>query len=280
MASPRRTAPTAASPDEEESVKLRGRDVVSGMRVVVWYEQEDGKVEYHGTITRLSTAQGVRIWFDGHSYTEQEWVNNEDEWRFEDDLEPVLPAESTALAAVPDEEDEEAACEFQKVTVKLGKLTQVVPKAGGKAKRKRAADAVALQLVPEKDAAAAGGAGRDGSSLHRPMIVYRINAGGITASENDGAETNMPHLKAPRRAPASLLAKYGACSISGGAALYRDPLTGTRFSSVAAFKALRARHAEEMAKTAAPAGGASKGAAGAAGGANKGAARGARAAAK
>ena len=38
-------------------------------------------------------------------------------------------------------------------------------------------------------------------------------------------------------------AKYGICALSGLPARYRDPLTGTRYGSLAAFKQLRAQPA-------------------------------------
>ena len=43
--------------------------------------------------------------------------------------------------------------------------------------------------------------------------------------------------------PPEEAAKYGICALSGLPARYRDPLTGTRYGSLAAFKQLRAQHA-------------------------------------
>jgi hypothetical protein len=239
-------ATSAPSDNDVEVVKLRGRDIVSGTRLVVWYEQESGKVEYNGTVTRLSATQGVRVWFDGHSFTEQEWVNGEDEWCIEDEdrrlLATVAPsAPADAVAA----EDEEARCEFQRVKLKLGKLSQMLPKSS-KTKRKRTTDATDADPAAA-DADAAAGSATPAAPLG-PDTVYHINANGVFASERAGAlSTNLPALKAPRRAPPSFLAKYGRCELSGGAvAIYRDPLTGARFGSAAAFRALRAAHAQQQ----------------------------------
>lgn len=243
--------------DGEESIKMRGRDVAVGMRVVVWYEQADGKVEYHGTVTRLSTAQGARVWFDCHSYVEQEWVNQEDEWRFEDELAPPTAAPPGAAAHAPDPADEEDACEFHTIKLKLGKLSQLLPKAGKQGKRKRGADG-AGGGASDKDAAdtaAKAAAERAAAAARGPHTVYQQLPAGIFASERDhvaAGQTNLRHLKAPRRAPPSLLAKYGKCELSGRVAIYRDPLTGARFGSADAFRALRARHAAEGQGASAP----------------------------
>lgn len=238
--------------DEEEVIKLNGREVAVGMRVLVCYEQEDGKVEYHGTVSRVSNKLGMRVWFDHHSHTEQEWVNNEDEWRFED-ADPALNAEHAAPQDAEDadeEENEDAACEFQRIQLKLGKLTHLVTKAN-KPKRKRAtADAAADKGA---DGAVAASTDRPAVGMGGGHVRFRMSAAGITASENDHSPfgTSMPHLKAPRRTAPTWLAKYGRCELSDAVAIYKDPCSGARFGSSAAFRALRARQMAEEPRSAA-----------------------------
>jgi hypothetical protein len=54
----------------------------------------------------------------------------------------------------------------------------------------------------------------------------------------DGAMKAMTQRVKPYP-PTEATDKYGTCPISGLVAMYRDPLTGTRYGSVAAFKALQ-----------------------------------------
>jgi len=77
---------------------LKGRDLQQvlkdGARLRVWYEEEgaDGprRVPYDGRVTSYNPSLGLRVWFDGFSASEQEWVNDGDEWDWEEPvLEPV-----------------------------------------------------------------------------------------------------------------------------------------------------------------------------------------------
>ncbi|KAG8462887.1 hypothetical protein KFE25_001660 [Diacronema lutheri] len=243
----------APAAEDVELIKLRGREITLGCRVVVWYEQEDGEVKYHGTVTRLSGALGMRVWFDGHSYTEQEWVNQDDEWRFEDDP-ASAPADAVAPAQVPDSEDEEESCEFRSIRVKLGKLTQVLPAPGKQGKRKRGSAEASTAGADKDGADATDGAGSKTSggacATAGPRTTYHLAVAGIFASEHEAVagESQMAHLRAPRRAPPSLLAKYGRCELSGAVAIFRDPLTAKRYGSAGAFRALRVAHAEAQAQ--------------------------------
>lgn len=227
--------------DDVESLTLRSREVRAGERVIVWYEQEEGKVRYHGTVTRLSSALGMRVWFDAHSYTEQEWVTMEDEWRFESNDEMPAPTDASAGGAGAEKrskEEEEAACEFHRVTVRLGKLVQLLPTAS-KAAREPGASAGA------DGAATTPASGEDERDLAIVPVTYHLTADGIFASEPEqpAERTSMPARRAPRRPPANLAAKYGKCEYSKLPALYKDPKTGVRYATVGAFQALRARHA-------------------------------------
>eukprot|EP00967_Tisochrysis_lutea_P060122 scaffold76806_cov35-Tisochrysis_lutea.AAC.1 len=65
------------------------REVQAGARICVTYEEEqdDGtmlRVVYAGRCTQYSRADGVRVWFDGYTAEEQEWINDSDEWDWED----------------------------------------------------------------------------------------------------------------------------------------------------------------------------------------------------
>jgi hypothetical protein len=65
------------------------REVQAGVRMRVWYEEEqdDGsmsRVTYVGRSTQFSRTQGVRVRFDGFPADEQEWINEGDEWEWED----------------------------------------------------------------------------------------------------------------------------------------------------------------------------------------------------
>jgi len=65
------------------------RDVQAGVRMRVWYEEEQdngtmSRVTYAGRSTQFSRTQGVRVWFDGFPADEQEWINEGDEWEWED----------------------------------------------------------------------------------------------------------------------------------------------------------------------------------------------------
>uniref|UniRef100_A0A7S4C0X7 Vps72/YL1 C-terminal domain-containing protein n=1 Tax=Chrysotila carterae TaxID=13221 RepID=A0A7S4C0X7_CHRCT len=57
-------------------------------RLIVWYEEEQPhgleRVRYCGRVTHYNPSLGLRVWFDGFSASEQEWVNEGDEWEWED----------------------------------------------------------------------------------------------------------------------------------------------------------------------------------------------------
>lgn len=73
---------------------LKGRHPVeiqqSGERLRVWYEEEAStgvplsRVCYTGHVTSYVPGRGLRVWFDGFSANEQEWVDGNDEWEWED----------------------------------------------------------------------------------------------------------------------------------------------------------------------------------------------------
>ena len=87
---------------------LKGRTAAwvagNNARVSVWYEEEaenGGSIRtcYTGTVTACEPkAHGLRVWFDGLTSSEQEWVDGSDEWAWLDED----PADSTAgpLSAV------------------------------------------------------------------------------------------------------------------------------------------------------------------------------------
>jgi len=65
------------------------RDVQAGARLTVWYNEEQDaghtfRVAYSGVATHYSRTEGVRVWLDGFSAEEQEWVNDGDEWAWEE----------------------------------------------------------------------------------------------------------------------------------------------------------------------------------------------------
>lgn len=45
-------------------------------------------VRYSGRVTHYLPSLGLRVWFDGYSASEQEWVNEGDEWDWEEACEP------------------------------------------------------------------------------------------------------------------------------------------------------------------------------------------------
>ena len=75
-------------------------DLISrNARVRVWYEEDGVKTSYVGTVTTYAPAQGMSVWFDGMTRLEQEWVDGDDEWAWEEEP-PVPGAESLKLSAV------------------------------------------------------------------------------------------------------------------------------------------------------------------------------------
>eukprot|EP00310_Coccolithus_braarudii_P021200 CAMPEP_0183351444 /NCGR_PEP_ID=MMETSP0164_2-20130417/24937_1 /TAXON_ID=221442 /ORGANISM="Coccolithus pelagicus ssp braarudi, Strain PLY182g" /LENGTH=347 /DNA_ID=CAMNT_0025523631 /DNA_START=106 /DNA_END=1149 /DNA_ORIENTATION=- len=62
-------------------------------RLHVWYNEERDhgmeRVRYAGRVTHFLPSLGLRVWFDGYSASEQEWVNEGDEWEWEEPIEPV-----------------------------------------------------------------------------------------------------------------------------------------------------------------------------------------------
>jgi hypothetical protein len=85
------------------SMDLKGlipSDLISrNARVRVWYEEDGVKTSYVGTVTTYAPAQGMSVWFDGMTRLEQEWVDGDDEWAWEEEP-PVPGAESLKLSAV------------------------------------------------------------------------------------------------------------------------------------------------------------------------------------
>jgi hypothetical protein len=170
--------------------RLRGREVSAGMRVVVLYEQAEdmkiAKVEYHGTVTRVSSALGKRVWFDAHMHTEQEWVNDADEWRFEHEKAPVIagaPAERDGEDEAS--EDEEAKCEYWKIKLKLGKLNQMLPGPGaGGAGVERVEHDAAAGLEHDRFDTGCGG--------ERPVLAFGVEDVGapseLESSPNEGLD--------------------------------------------------------------------------------------------
>ena len=79
---------------------LKGRDLQQvlsdGARLRVWYEEEGAhgptRVCYDGMVTSYNPSLGLRVWFDGFSASEQEWVNEGDEWDWEEPSNVPSPA--------------------------------------------------------------------------------------------------------------------------------------------------------------------------------------------
>ena len=66
-------------------------------RMRVFYVEDGARVEYIGTVTERDPARGLfRVWFDTMRSTEQEWVDENDEWEWLDEEMP---------AAEPGDED-------------------------------------------------------------------------------------------------------------------------------------------------------------------------------
>ncbi|KAL3907370.1 MAG: hypothetical protein SGPRY_010195, partial [Prymnesium sp.] len=73
---------------------LKGRDPASlphgGARLRVWYEEEASpgaavqRTCYTGHVTSYIPRRGLRVWFDGFAASEQEWVDENDEWEWEE----------------------------------------------------------------------------------------------------------------------------------------------------------------------------------------------------
>lgn len=128
---------------------LKGREIKQvlhdGSRLRVWYEEDGERKAYSGRVTHYNPNPqlGLRVWFDGFSASEQEWVNESDEWEWEDA--PSPPKQDTSAAAsAPDES-------YSAVRLKLkegGKvLTQRLPPKGS---RSVAADAEAEPEAPKR----------------------------------------------------------------------------------------------------------------------------------
>lgn len=234
--------PTIGPEEEVPKVRLRGRDVSAGERIRVWYKEDDIKVEYRGTVTRVDAKVGMRVWFDACSYLEQEWVNNDDEWRFED--EDIQDLDVGHAGTQPTDEDLEAQCEYDKIRLKFGKRSILLPT---KASKKKGTEHVPAEGLEGAKADAEGGTAHD----HVIKSAYNLTATGIFLSESflpPGVPSSLSAYKAPRRAPGTLLAKYGKCEFSGLPAIYCDPVTRRRFGDLNAFQMVRAKYAPDDSK--------------------------------
>ncbi|KAL1504887.1 hypothetical protein AB1Y20_008657 [Prymnesium parvum] len=99
---------------------LKGRrpaDINSGgARLRVWYEEEQSpgarpeRTCYTGHVTSYIPQRGLRVWFDGFSATEQEWVDENDEWEWEEAA--PLPDAAREGGITP-------AASFERVRIKL-----------------------------------------------------------------------------------------------------------------------------------------------------------------
>ena len=59
------------------------------------------RVRYAGRVTHFDEQLGLRVWFDGSSASEQEWVNEADEWEWAGPpASASAPSQSAAFVAV------------------------------------------------------------------------------------------------------------------------------------------------------------------------------------
>ena len=317
------------------SLSLKGKTSVwvqtANARIRIWYEEDHGRTCYTGTVTEVDPSQGLSVWFDEQSSTEQVWVDGSDEWEWMDET-PVDPAcpfvavrlsmrdgsagHKTGAASLHARLDGRGvsaalAAKLEAIDAANGEIPDVALKpkrASGKRKPKgapapapapappasrvsaRHATAAAATPVPASaaapaqavrsreetrcglavrshhkrkaadiagpsnaacdSAAAAPAAARPRSPEPPPpkpptSTVRMREAGTVLHFPPELAEAGLAEMRQEVPPyPADLATKYGICPISGLPARYRDPLTGARYGSVAAFKQIRAEHAK------------------------------------
>eukprot|EP00966_Prymnesium_polylepis_P173971 4024926-Prymnesium_polylepis.1 len=104
----------------------------SGARLRVWYDEEEEKMCYTGHVTSYVPGRGMRVWFDGFSANEQEWVDGNDEWEWEKEADEAAEPTGSSNGHVP------AGGAFARVRLKLrqqpgGKVLSIsLPAAGAR----------------------------------------------------------------------------------------------------------------------------------------------------